>query len=100
MAEITMNDLLAQETKRNPHTFYARLRSTEQLYYVEGLNAWVLTTYEDALFLLKDPRFTKDHRKIVQPENGESSGQEIASHMRNMLMVDPPDHTRLLALVS
>jgi cytochrome P450 len=100
MSEITMNDMLSQETKRDPHTFYARLRSAEPLYYVEGLNAWVLTTYEDALFLLKDPRFTKDHRKVVQAENGESSDQETAFHMRNMLMADPPDHTRLRALVS
>ena len=48
MAEITMNDLLSQETKRDPHTFYAQLRATEPLSYVEGLNAWVVTTYEDA----------------------------------------------------
>jgi cytochrome P450 len=100
MAEITMNDLLSQETKRDPHTFYAQLRSTEPLSYVEGLNAWVVTTYEDALFVLKDPRFTKDSRKIVQPGNGQSSAQGMAAGMRTMLMVDPPDHTRLRALVS
>lgn len=100
MAEITMNDFLSQETKRDPHTFYAQLRSTEPLSYVEGLNAWVVTTYEDALFVLKDPRFTKDSRKIVQPGQEQGSVQEMTFHMRNMLMVDPPDHTRLRALVS
>lgn len=100
MAEITMNDFLSQETKRDPHTFYAQLRSTEPLFYVEGLNAWVLTTYEDALFVLKNPRFTKDSRKIVRPGSEQSSAQEMAFRMRTMLMVDPPDHTRLRALVS
>ncbi|HLZ55336.1 MAG TPA: cytochrome P450 [Ktedonosporobacter sp.] len=100
MTEITTNDFLSQETKRNPHTFYAHLRETEPLFYVEGLNAWVVTTYEDALFVLKDPRFTKDRRKIAGPGNEKSSVEEMASQMRNMLMVDPPDHTRLRALVS
>ncbi|MBV9229014.1 MAG: cytochrome P450 [Chloroflexi bacterium] len=100
MAEITMNDLLSQEIRRDPHRFYAQLRSTEPLFYVEGLDAWVLTSYEDALFVLKDPRFTKDNRKIVQPEDEQSAFQGMASGMRTMLMVDPPDHTRLRALVS
>src|ERR1022692_2582103 len=101
MTEITMNDLLSQETKSNPHTFYGQLRSTESLFYVEGLNAWVLTTYEDAMWLLKDPRFTKDMRKIAHLEEKQNPAQEmITSQMRTMLMVDPPDHTRLRTLVS
>lgn len=100
MNEITMNDLLAQETKRNPHAFYAHLRSTEPLFYVKEMNSWLLTTYEDALWLLKDPRFIKDGRKVAQMGNGPDSIQETSMHMRNMLMVDPPDHTRLRSLVS
>jgi cytochrome P450 len=101
MTEITMHDLLSQETKSNPHTFYTQLRSTESLFYVEGLNAWVLTTYEDAMWLLKDSRFTKDMRKIAHLEEEQNPAYEmIASHMRNMLMTDPPDHTRLRTLVS
>lgn len=97
MESITINDLLAQETKRNPHTFYAHQRATEPLFYVPGLDAWVLTNYEDALWLLKDPRFTKDHRKLAQAEE---HGQETEISLRTLLMVDPPDHTRLRSLVS
>lgn len=97
MTNIAMNDFLSQETRRNPHAFYEPLRSTEPLLYVEGLNAWVLTTYEDALWLLKDPRFIKDAQKVFSLEGRQ---QEMASRMRNMLMVDPPDHTRLRSLVS
>ncbi len=100
MTEITMNDFLSQETKSNPHAFYAQLRSTEPLFYVEGMDAWVLTSYEDAVWLLKDPRFTKDNRKIAQAEGEQNPLAEMASHMRTMLMVNPPDHTRLRALVS
>jgi hypothetical protein len=53
MTRITLSDLLAQETKNSPHAFYAQVRSTEPMVYVEGLDSWLLTTYEDALWLLK-----------------------------------------------
>lgn len=99
MTTITLSDLLAQETKYNPHAFYAHLRSTEPIVYVEELDTWLLTTYEDALWLLKDPRFTKDHRKL--PELAERRDESWGTFtMRNLLMVDPPDHTRLRRLVS
>jgi cytochrome P450 len=101
MAEITMNDMLAQETKRHPHTFYTPLRESERLFYVEGFESWVLTTYEDALWLLKDPRFTKDSRKLyISGDDKHPMHTEMADRMRNMLMTDPPDHTRLRGLVS
>jgi cytochrome P450 len=97
MTEITMNDLLSQENKRDPHTFYAHLRSTEPIFYVEDMNTWVLTTYEDALLLLKDPRFIKDNRKVARTGN---PSQEVDGGLRMLLQVDPPDHTRLRSLVS
>ena len=100
MKKLTMNDLIAQETKNNPHSFYAQLREVDTLYYVEEMDSWILTTYEDALWLLKDPRFTKDRRKLSQLTGEQNPEAEMAEHMRNMLMVDPPDHTRLRALVS
>jgi cytochrome P450 PksS len=58
-----------------------------------------LTTYEDALWLFKDPRFTKDRRKLpeLEEKRDESWGTFV---MRNLLMVDPPDHTRLRRQVS
>lgn len=91
-----INTLLSQETKRDPHTFYAQLRSMEPVVYMEELNAWLVTTYEDAMFVLKDPRFIKDAQKVELPADRE----EMSQGLRAMLMVDPPDHTRLRALVS
>jgi cytochrome P450 len=99
MTEITLSDLLAQETKGNSHAFYAQLRGTSPMIFVEGLDTWLLTTYEDALWLFKDPRFTKDRRKL--PERAEQQDESWGTFvMRNLLMVDPPDHSRLRSLVS
>jgi len=100
MTQISMRDFISQETKRNPHVFYAQLRSAEPLYYIEGLNAWLLTTYEDALFVLRDPRFTKDRNKVFPPQQDEQAANMQAIMFHNMLTTDPPDHTRLRRLVS
>lgn len=100
MHQLTLNDLLDQETKRNPYAFYAQLRATEPLVYVEGMRTWLLTTYEDALWLLKEPRLTKDMRKVARMEGSDGQIKEEMAQMPNMLTVDPPDHTRLRSLVS
>ncbi len=72
MAQITLSDLISQETKRNLIAFYARLREQEPLIYIpddlSGMGgAWMATTYDDAVTILKDPPFTKDKRKVLPP---------------------------------
>ncbi|GHO42004.1 cytochrome P450 family protein [Ktedonospora formicarum] len=98
MSQIRLQEFQSQETKRDLHVFYAQLRSMEPLHYVEDLNFWLTTTYEDALFVLRDPRFTKDRRKL-SPQQYEQD-PIFASIFQNMLTVDPPDHSRLRRLVS
>jgi cytochrome P450 len=103
MEQIIASDLLAQETMRDPHTFYGRLREQGPLFYIPDLygmgRVWIATNYDDAIAIMKDPRFTKDRRKV---EDEQPAAQESISpiEMRSMLNVDPPDHTRLRALVS
>jgi cytochrome P450 len=105
--KITVGDLLAQETIRNPSVFYAHLRAQEPLISIDDFlgkgKAWIITNYDDALALLKDPRFTKDWRKVLQPAGDKpisSSENLFLILMQNMITVDPPDHTRLRGLVS
>src|SRR5438876_3404113 len=104
--EITVSDLLTQETLRNPSVFYAHLRAQEPLAYVDDFlgrgKAWIVTNYDDALTILKDPRFTKDWHKVLPPgdEQIASSDNPFLILMQNMITVDPPDHTRLRGLVS
>lgn len=107
---ITMEDLLAQETKRDPQTFYAHLREQAPLAYAANLlgtgGAWITTSYDDAIAILKDPRFTKDVQKVSQLGNGQPISNDdepitkLITWRRDMLTVDPPDHTRLRGLVS
>ena len=106
MTQLTLSDLLAQETRRNLAAFFAHLREQGPLVHVADFggmgSVWIATNYDDAIALLKDPRLTKDARKVLPPENGQSSdqGSPFLLLIRNMLTVDPPDHTRLRGLVS
>src|SRR5262245_4940722 len=60
--------------------------------------AWLVTLYEDVLAGLKDSRLTKDRHSLPVAKQ-----PWVPSVLRplakNMLDVDPPDHTRLRALV-
>lgn len=103
-------DFLSPELLRNPHPTLARMRETTPVYHVQhkelGSYPWLLTRYSDSINLLNDERFTKDDARI--PRNGATSGDLSPEEMmmaaagainRHMLTLDPPDHTRLRALI-
>jgi cytochrome P450 len=112
MAQLNLSDLLAEQVKRNPWAFYAQLREQDPLpsipgFFGLGKTAWIVTSYDDALAILKDPRLTKDMQKALALQDGQSSDgpgastiNQILTMRRDMLMADPPDHTRLRGLVS
>lgn len=88
----------------DPFPLYAKLREDGPVRHVligGGLEAWLVTRYEDALAALSDHRLSSDVRdasdtRLLQqlPET------ERESMLSNMLRSDPPDHTRLRRLVS
>jgi len=99
ITQITMSELLSEETRRDPIAFYAHLREQGPLTYLANFDGvkgvWIATNYDDVIAILKDPRFIKDHPKLLPPEQ-----QKRPRWRRDMLTVDPPDHTRLRGLVS
>jgi cytochrome P450 len=112
MNPITLNDLLAQETKRDPIAFSARLRAQGAILPFYGLigkeGSWLVTQYDDVVAILKDPRFIKDPHRLAPPPQGEQAKSEeeatilnsFLKNRRDLLVTDPPDHTRLRGLVS
>lgn len=111
MQQITFTELLAQETKHDPIAFAARLRELGPLVHLTtplgSGEGWIVTGYDDAIAILKDPRFVKDIQKLAPPRDEQASRNERADVLdrflafrRDMLSVDPPDHTRLRSLVS
>lgn len=98
-------DLASPAFKANPYPFYARLRAEEPVCPVVLPNkqvVWLITRYDDVAMVLKDERFAKDKLKALPPEQLAKQPWVPALFKpleRNMLDVDPPDHTRLRALV-
>src|SRR5262249_58946402 len=63
-----------------------------------GVGLWGCTRYDDAVMILRDPRFGREGMaKLMETRLGLT--QDV-SRARDMLFQDPPDHTRLRALVS
>ena len=105
MAQQPRVDCFDPGFKANPYPAYAQLRSTEPVHRVtapDGRGLWLVTRYEDALVVFKDERFVKDYRNALTEEQlaGLPTIPEALWLLtRNMLDTDPPDHTRLRALV-
>ena len=87
----------------NPYPVFSHMRAVAPVW--QGpMNRWFLTSYEDTSLLLRDRRFGRgyDNPDALMRRFGPTAMDEPAvvelSHM--MLMRDPPDHTRLRALVT
>jgi cytochrome P450 len=99
-------NLASPEFKADPFPFYARLRAeapVQRLLLPTGEWAWFVTRYDDVVAVLKDERFVKDTANAMSPQEAARLPwfrKMFKSLKRNMLEVDPPDHTRLRALVA
>jgi len=95
---------------QDPYPFYKMLRNSNPVFRVpvgdaDSPGLWILTRHRDVQAVLKDARFSVDRRRAAIVEQfkdrlpiaaalGEEGG------LRSMLLMDPPDHTRVRGLVS
>ncbi|MFJ7591716.1 cytochrome P450 [Streptomyces sp. NPDC097617] len=88
----------------DPFPLYRQLREDGPVRHVVaagGLDAWLVTRYEDGLAALSDTRLSSDVRDASDPRLMRQLPEtESESMLSNMLRSDPPDHTRLRRLVS
>jgi cytochrome P450 len=89
---------LAPRVYRNPYPTYAKLRARDPVHWNFLSHSWVFSRYRDIDVILRDHRrFSNDSRH----RQGVSQAQAAASNPGgpSILFLDPPDHTRLRALV-
>ncbi|MEU4356824.1 cytochrome P450 family protein [Streptomyces virginiae] len=93
-----------QDFLADPFPLYGKLREdgpVRRVVVAGGLDAWLVTRYEDGLAALSDPRLSSDVRDASDPRLlAQLPETERESMLSNMLRSDPPDHTRLRRLVS
>jgi cytochrome P450 len=93
----------------NPFAIYALLRTVRPVMQMPvanytGPGVWFLTRYADVEMALRDPRFSVERmRAPIIRENLERLPtfiQQSAQGLRSMLIMDPPDHTRVRKLAN
>jgi pimeloyl-[acyl-carrier protein] synthase len=95
---VTYNPL-SPRIYRNPYPKYAELRAKAPLHWSPLLEAWVATRYADLDAILRDQkRFSNDPRQRQRTRAARTTVDNPGG--QSMLFVDPPEHTRLRALVN
>ncbi|OJT26954.1 hypothetical protein BO221_02815 [Archangium sp. Cb G35] len=91
-------NVYSPEIWNDPHPFYAALRREAPVSQVEPSGMWAVTRYEDVLYVLKNPQLfsSEGFRPAVQP----AWLQQRNPVADSILMMDPPTHTRLRALIT
>ncbi|MER6351836.1 cytochrome P450 [Streptomyces sp. NPDC001634] len=88
----------------DPFPLYRQLRDdgpVRRAVIAGGVEAWLVTRFDDGLAALSDPRLSSDVRDASDPRIVERlPATDRGSMLRHMLRSDPPDHTRLRRLVS
>ncbi len=97
-------DLLAPEVRADPYPLYDFLRAWDPVHWSEEAARWILTRYADISAVLRDGRFSADRAtqfmRLLGAEEREHLGALEAGLARQLLFIDPPDHTRLRRLVN
>ena len=98
-------NIVSPRFKSNPFPLLANFRVSQPVFRTalpDKSPVWLLTRYADVASLLKDERFVKDKRKAMTAEQLQKMPwvpPMFRPLERNMLDLDPPDHTRLRTLV-
>ncbi|AZS84096.1 cytochrome P450 [Streptomyces griseoviridis] len=98
MTEVIDLGELGDGFREDPYPVYARLRARGPVHRVllpapENYESWLVVGYEEARAALADQRLAKDSTKIGL----QSLEEQLIG--KNLLVTDPPQHTRLRALV-
>ncbi|MER6673390.1 cytochrome P450 [Streptomyces sp. NPDC000983] len=87
-----------EEFRTDPHPVYARLRAEGPVHRVRPPDwqstTWLVVGHAEARAALADPRLAKDGTKIGL----ETLDEQLIG--KNLLVSDPPQHTRLRGLIS
>lgn len=88
----------------NPYPVFDQLRSSDPIFWSEENDYWVLTRYADIVSQIQNEQLSSNriaaHAGRMPQEAREYFRPFFTAVSSWMLMIDPPDHTRLRGLVS
>lgn len=101
MAELSIDKLFTPESIADPYPMYRQLRESMPVLERPDANLVVLSRYADIQTLLRNKKMGHDNFVGLSAADKEQrlSNPAIANLTRTMLLMNPPDHTRLRSLV-
>lgn len=100
------HDWLTPAFLADPYPLYHRLRSEAPVYWSERLSSWILTRYSDVVAALREPGRLSNAGRMAAlldklPETLRPNLELLYQHYSvGLIFSNPPDHTRLRALVT
>jgi cytochrome P450 len=94
---VSFGDLLRPEVLADPYPLFRRLRQEDPVHEDPQGRGWIISRYDDVETVLADRRFSAQRTLLASDGPGASSAVQAAL-ARQMLFLDPPDHTRLRRL--
>lgn len=92
--------------RNDPFPFYRAMREQKPVYYDEKLDVYLVSRYEDAMTVLRDPiTYSLEHGYQDRYANGfvdelaEIMDRDGGGFIRDIIACDPPEHTRLRRLL-
>ena len=90
-----------------PHAYYQKLRDNDPVHFDATLNTWFVSRYEDVGAVLRDPiTFSQEMGWKTQFAQGyfaelkEILERDGGGYFPEMLLLDPPGHTRMRKLIN
>jgi cytochrome P450 len=94
---VGFEDMLRPEVLADPYPLFRRLRQQDPVHEDPEGRGWMVARYDDIAKILADRRFSAQRTLAMRAGQDTSSAVEAAL-ARQMLFLDPPDHTRLRSL--
>lgn len=96
IANVTVLDLMRPPVLADPYPLFRRLRLEDPV-HEDPAGGWMITRYDEVVAVLADPRFSAE-RVLPRGDASAPVGPVQKALSRQMLFLDPPDHTRLRKL--
>jgi len=94
---LRLQDLLRPEILANPYPVFRRLRAEDPIHEDPTEQGWIISRHDDVASVFTDRRFSAE-RALPGIDDKNPVTPVQAALARQMLFLDPPNHTRLRAL--
>ncbi len=87
----------------SPHPALARLRAQEPVHYSEDFEAWIVTSYDDCVAVLRDHETFSSVRNVASRSDSDAVqawNEAVWGGLPTLIDTDPPLHTQLRRYVN